>query len=234
MKGFYIVGGYPDREKFRECLFAVAENGFEFIEIGIPFSEPVADGPVISEAIHKAVANGVNIAEIMNDVREMKEKYPEIKAIVMTYANIINGYGEKAFSEAFGDILDGVIIPDVPTRMHFWMQERGLIIPIVPFVTPISRPLDIEDLKSVKTPFIYYISIMGVTGSDTKSSGADNGVLAGQLTGNPVITGFGIRTPQDAKNALDSTGGFVIGTEAVKRQGEPAELINYIEQFASL
>ncbi len=97
MKGFYIVGGYPDRARFRECLFAVAEKGFEFIEIGIPFSEPVADGPVISEAIHKAVANGVNIEEIMSDVREMKVKYPSIKAIVMTYANIINGYGEKSF-----------------------------------------------------------------------------------------------------------------------------------------
>lgn len=169
----------------------------------------------------------------MSDVREMKVKYPSIKAIVMTYANIINGYGEKAFTKDFGDILDGVIIPDVPTRMHFWLQERGLEIPIIPFVTPISRPHDIEDLKGIKTPpFIYYISIMGVTGSDTKSGDADNGVLAGELTGNPVITGFGIRTPEDAQNALDSTGGFVIGTEAVKRQDNPSEFIKYIEQFA--
>jgi len=234
MRGFYIVGGYPDRDKFRECLFAVAAKGFEFIEIGIPFSEPVADGPVISAAIHEAVAKGVNIAEIMSDVREMKEKYPAIKAIVMTYANIINGYGEKEFSKDFGDILDGVIIPDVPCRMQFWMQERGLTIPIVPFVTPISRRNDIESLKQVETPFIYYISIMGVTGSDTKSSGADNGVMAGELTGKPVITGFGIRTVDNAKNALKTTGGFVIGTEAVKRQGDPADFIKYIDQFAKL
>jgi len=231
MKGFYIVGGYPDRDKFRECLFAVAEKGFDFIEIGIPFSEPVADGPVISGAIHEAVAKGVNIDEIMGDVREMKEKYPAIKAIVMTYANIFNGYGEKAFTQNFGDILDGVIIPDVPLRMQEWIKERGLDIPIVPFVTPVSRMADIEALRGTDAPFIYYISIMGITGSDTKSKSADNGMAAGEITGKPVVTGFGIRTPEDAKKALDTTGGFVIGTEAVKRQGDVEEFIKYISQF---
>lgn len=234
MRGFYIVGGYPDREKFRECLFAVAEKGFEFIEIGIPFSEPVADGPVISEAIHEAVEKGVDIKEIMSDVREMKVKYPEIKAIVMTYANIFTSYGEKAFSEDYEDILDGVIIPDVPLRMQSWMKESGLTIPIVPFVTPVSRVGDIESLKGTDSPFIYYISIMGITGSDKKSSSADNGITAGELTGKPVVTGFGIRTPEDAKKALESTGGFVIGTEAVKRQGNTSEFKRYIGEFEGL
>jgi tryptophan synthase alpha chain len=234
MKGFYIVGGYPDREKFRRCLFAVAEKGFEFIEIGIPFSEPVADGPVISEAIHKAVAKGVNIAEIMSDVREMKEKYPAIKAIVMTYANIFTGYGEKKFSKDFGDILDGVIIPDVPCRMQFWMRERGLTIPIIPFVTPISRSGDIEALRGTDAPFIYYISIIGITGSDAKSSTADNGIMAGKITGKPVVKGFGIKTAKDASKALSETGGFVIGTEAVKKQGDPDEFIRYISQFEKM
>lgn len=234
MKGFYIVGGYPDREKFRECLFAVAEKGFEFVEIGIPFSEPVADGPVIAGAIHECVAEGVNIKEIMADVKEMKKKYPHIKAIVMTYANIFTGYGEKQFTDDFGSFLDGLIIPDVPYRMQYWMKERGLDIPVVPFVTPVSRPSDIDALKDVETPFIYYISIMGITGSDTKSSGADNGVKAGELTGKPVITGFGIRTPEDAKAALSSTGGFVIGTEAVKRQKDPEEFKKYIDLFTGL
>lgn len=234
MKGFYIVGGYPDREKFRECLFAVAQQGFEFVEIGIPFSEPVADGPVIAGAIHEAVKNGVNIKEIMADVREMKQKYPAIKAIVMTYANIFTGYGEDNFTKDFGDILDGVIIPDVPLRMQPWLQERGFGIPVVPFVTPVSRQADIAALDKVETPFIYYISIMGITGSDKKAGDADNGIRAGEITGKPVVTGFGIRTPEDAKKALEATGGFVIGTEAVKRQGNPAEFKDYTAQFAGL
>ncbi|MGD9808589.1 MAG: tryptophan synthase subunit alpha [Deferribacterales bacterium] len=234
MKGFYIVGGYPDRDKFRDCLFSVAEQGFDFVEIGIPFSEPVADGPVICGAIHEAVAKGVNVDEIMSDVREMKEKYPNIKAIVMTYANIFTSYCEKAFTQRFADILDGVIIPDVPLRMQQWIKERGLEIPIIPFVTPVSRKEDIEALKGTDAPFIYYISIMGITGSDTKSKGADNGIKAGELTGVPVVTGFGIRTPEDAKKALSTTGGFVIGTEAVKRQGDVKEFREYISQFAGL
>lgn len=234
MKGFYIVGGYPDRDKFRECLFAVAEKGFEFVEIGIPFSEPVADGPVIAGAIHEAVAKKVDIKAIMADVREMKEKYPAIKAIVMTYANIFTGYGEKNFTKDFGDILDGVIIPDVPFRMQDWLKERGFDIPIVPFVTPVSRPQDIDALAGTAAPFVYYISIMGITGSDKKSRGADNGIQAGKVSGRPVVTGFGIRTPEDAEKALGTTGGFVIGTEAVKRQGDVKVFREYIEQFAGL
>jgi tryptophan synthase alpha chain len=180
------------------------------------------------------VANGVDIAEIMSDVREMKQKYPAIKAIVMTYANIFTGYGEKAFSEDFGDILDGVIIPDVPFRMQSWLKERGLTIPIVPFVTPVSREADIELLKCAEAPFVYYISVVGITGTDKKSGGADNGIKAGEVSGCPVITGFGIRTPEDAKSALSSTGGFVIGTEAVKRQDDPKEFIEYIDMFKDL
>jgi len=234
MRGFYIVGGYPDREKFRECLFAVAEEGFEFIEIGIPFSEPVADGPAISWAIHKAVADGVDIKEIMADVREMKEQHPEIKAIVMTYGNIFAGYGEKAFSDDFGDILDGVIIPDLPYRMQSWIRERGLTVPIVPFVTPVSRESDIAAIDGTEAPFVYYISVIGITGSDKKKSGSDSGVRAGEVTGKPVVTGFGIKTPHDAKRAVESTGGFVIGTEAVKRQNDPSEFRGYIRRFKDL
>lgn len=231
MRGFYIVGGYPDREQFRECLFAVASGGFEFIEIGIPFSEPVADGPVIAEAIHEAVAKGVDIKAIMDDVRDMKAEYPEIRAIVMTYANIFTGYGEKKFSEDFGDILDGVIIPDVPYRMLGWMKERGLTIPVIPFVTPVSRPADIALLEGTDAPFVYYISIMGTTGTSTAAGSADNGIKAGEVTGKPVVTGFGIRTPEDAERALASTGGFVIGTEAVKRQKNFKEFEEYINSF---
>ncbi len=231
MRGFYIVGGYPDREQFKKCLNAVAAEGFEFIEVGIPFSEPVADGPVIASAIHEAVMNGVDIEAIMADVREMKQKYPAIKATVMTYANIIHGYGEKRFSDDFGDILSGVIIPDLPTRMHYWMIEKGLSIPIIPFVTPVSRDEDIEAVKDTKAPFVYYISIMGVTGSDKKGAVNNRSETAKKLTGKPVVTGFGIRTKEDADRAIAATGGFVIGTEVVKRQKDFDSFCKYIAQF---
>lgn len=232
MRGFYIVGGYPDRQQFKKCLNAIAEKGFEFVEIGIPFSEPVADGPVIASAIHEAVVNGVDIDAIMADVREMKEKYPAIKAIVMTYANIIHGYGEKKFSDDFKDILSGVIIPDLPTRMHYWMTEKGLTVPIVPFVTPVSRDEDIDALQDTQSPFVYYISVMGVTGSDVAKEQNDRPERAQKVTGKPVVTGFGIKTPDDANKALKATGGFIIGTEAVKRQKDFAEFENYIGKFA--
>jgi tryptophan synthase alpha chain len=235
MKGFYIVGGYPNRELFRKCLFEIAGKGFEFVEIGIPFSEPVADGPVIAEAIHEAVTNGVDISEIMEDVREMKEKFPEIKAVLMTYANIFSGYGEKKFSEDFGSFIDGVIIPDLPLRMQSWIKDRGLTIPVIPFVTPISRTADIEGIKGTDAPFVYYISVMGVTGMGAKSgSNSDNAVLAGDVSGKTVVTGFGIRTVEDASKALDATGGFVIGTEVVKRQKDFESFKVYISQFTKI
>ncbi len=232
MRGFYIVGGYPDRQQFKKCLRLIAESGFEFVEIGIPFSEPVADGPVIASAIHEAVMNGVDIDAIMADVREMKAEFPAIRAIVMTYANIIHGYGEKRFSDDFADILSGVIIPDLPTRMHYWMTEKGLEIPIVPFVTPVSRDEDIELISGTQAPFVYYISIMGVTGSDKKKRADNRPEKAAKLTGKTVVTGFGIKTPEDAAKALSATGGYIIGTEAVRRQKDFREFSEYIKQFA--
>jgi len=234
MRGFYIVGGYPDRELFRKSLLHIAEKGFEFVEIGIPFSEPVADGVVIAEAIHEAVTKGVDISEIMEDVRFVKEKYPDIKAIVMTYSNIFTGYGAKEFSNDFGDIIDGIIIPDLPMRMHFWMKERGLSIPLIPFVTPVSRNEDIAMVRGTDAPFVYYISVMGVTGGDAETSGSDNAFAASEFTIKPVIKGFGIKTVEDAEEAIETVGGFVIGTEAVKRQKDFDEFSSYIDQFSGI
>jgi tryptophan synthase alpha chain len=222
MKGIYIVGGYPDRETFFKCVQIIENNNFDFIEIGIPFSEPVADGPVIMSALNKVIASGVSVYDILEDIKKLQGT--KLKVYVMTYSNIVYGYGIKKFSEDFGLLLKGIILADVPNRMHNFFYERGLEIPIIPFVTPESREQDIQLLKESRADFIYYIGIRGITGQDLKDNTFQEfqAQLAKikKITDKPVIIGFGIKSSQEAKAALEQADGFVIGTAAVAVQDD--------------
>ena len=109
MKGIYLAGGYPDSATFMECFRAVDSGGFDFIEVGIPFNDPIADGPVIADAIHASLKNGITPDTVMNDILSVRNS--GIKKYVMTYANIIYSYGIKKFSDRLSGCLDGVIIP---------------------------------------------------------------------------------------------------------------------------
>ncbi|OHD67767.1 MAG: tryptophan synthase subunit alpha [Spirochaetes bacterium RBG_16_49_21] len=232
MRGIYLVGGYPDRETFNECVHSVIESGFDFLEIGIPFNDPIADGPVIARAIHEALENGAAPDQVMDDILLLKNT--EIKKYVMTYANVVYSYGIKKFSGKMADYLDGVIIPDLPNRMSRLFYDNGFDIPVVPFATLETRLSDIDMINRSKSEIIYFVGVRGITGA---SGNLESSELLEKIrmlkdnTDKKVIIGFGIKTRDDAVRALRIGDGFVVGTEAVKRQKKPDELKSYLNSL---
>jgi tryptophan synthase alpha chain len=230
MKGIYIVGGYPNLNDFEEILKIADNSDIDFIEIGIPFNDPVADGPVIASAIQKVVDNKTSL----NDLIKIIKKYRNKTLLAMTYANIIYDYGYQKFSNDFEEIFDGLIIPDIPNKYHEKIQKEGLKIPLVPFVTPETRESDLEKLSSVKSPFIYYVGVRGVTGGKANydlEQMNENIQNIKKHTNKPVIIGFGIKTKEDTEKVMTVADGFVVGTEIVKLQDNSLKFKDLLDKL---
>jgi tryptophan synthase alpha chain len=232
MRGIYLVGNYPDRDTFVRCFDAVISAGYEFAEIGVPFSEPVADGPVIASAVQEALDSGVKARDVLAGIRELKKG--SAKLYVMTYANIIYNYGLEKFSADFKDLLDGVIIPDLPNDFHKFFYDKGFDVPVVPFVTPESRVEDIRKAAEGNAEFIYFIGIRGITGGSVDLSSPEITERVKQIksiTDKKIVMGFGIKTREDADKAMKTADGFVVGTAAVLLQKEPAKYAEYVKSL---
>ena len=232
MKGVYIVGGYPDRDTFKECVKAVAESGFDFIEIGIPFNDPIADGPVIVQAINDAVSKGITAEMILEDIAFLKDY--DIKIYIMTYANIVYSHGISKFSDSINGLVSGLIIPDLPNRLHSYFYDHGLKQSIIPFATLESGDEDLVDINTLKGDFVYFIGVRGITGSKSnmKSEELINKINSVKKRADKkIILGFGIKDRDDVAEALAISDGFVIGTEAVRRQNDIATFRSYISKL---
>ncbi|OHD65007.1 MAG: tryptophan synthase subunit alpha [Spirochaetes bacterium RBG_13_51_14] len=232
MKGIYLAGGYPDTNTFRDCFHAVATSGFDFIEVGIPFNDPIADGPVIARAIHDSLGNGVTPDQVMNEIHSLRNS--NIKKYVMTYANIIYSYGIKKFSDRLTGLLNGIIIPDLPNRMAHLFHENGLDIPIVPFATLETRESDLVMMNRSGSEIVYFIGVRGITGAQSNFESPElvhKIRMIKENTDKKVVIGFGIKTGEDARQALKIGDGFVVGTEAVRRQRDPEALRDYLRSL---
>jgi tryptophan synthase alpha chain len=155
----------------------------------------------------------------------------DIKKYIMTYANIIYSYGIESFSTRMNGHVQGIIIPDLPNRMAKLFYDNNFGIPIVPFATLETRESDIELMDSSRSEFIYFVGLRGITGA---AADFGTGEFTGKVdllrkkTSKKIVIGFGIKTAEDAEQALALGDGFVVGTEAVKRQGDPETLEEYI------
>ena len=233
MKGIYLAGGYPDRPTFKKCAQAVARCGFDFIEIGIPFNDPIADGPVIARALYASISGGTTPEQVIEDIRDLDGL--KIRKYAMTYANIVYSRGIRSFSEDLKGSLDGVIIPDLPNRMARMFCDQGLEVPIVPFATLETRQPDIELMNASKSGIIYFVGVRGITGSASNFSSpelAEKAALLKKHSSKKIIIGFGIKTAEDARQAMEIGDGFVVGTEAVRRQEDPEELEKYLRSLS--
>ena len=235
MKGIYLVGGYPDRDAFKERLATIQSMGFDFVEIGLPFSDPVADGPVIAGAMEQVLAAGTSVDDILTDMAAVPvngcDRY------LMTYANVVYRYGTALLAERVNGNVKGIILPDVPVRMQPVMANLGLNVPQVPFVTPESRAEDLAVIGKQTPPFIYFIGVRGITGgAATPETPAVRKQVAAirRQSGAPVVLGFGIRTAEQAAAALKVADGFVIGTAAVEKQHDKDLYREYLEDIANI
>lgn len=217
----YIMAGDPDLDTTEKNVMMLEECGADIIELGVPFSDPLADGPTIQRAAERAMAAGVTMKKTIEFVKELRCK-TKVPIILMTYYNPVFRYGEERFVEdAVNAGVDGVIIPDLPPEEAVGLVRlsRKAGLDTIFLVAPTSDEARIKKIVSASSGFVYYVSMTGITGSEltlhhTFSSHINK---VKQLTDKPVAVGFGVSTPEDAKNISLIADGVIVGSAIVKK-----------------
>ena len=219
----YLTGQDPDDETSRRLLFAAAEAGADIIELGVPWSDPSADGKAIQAAIHRALAAGGGMTKSLAACRALREKHPDVGIVLFGYANPVIVMGAEAFAKAAHDAgADGVLCVDYPAdedaELTTALRRQGL--DFVPLLAPTSTPPRINVAAKVASGFIYYVSLTGITGTalaDMEEPRAKVAAIKARTGGDlPVAVGFGIKTPGAARAVASFADGVVVGTAAVE------------------
>lgn len=231
----YFPLGYPDLATSIDVIEALAKNGADLIEVGLSFSDPLADGPVIQKATQVALENGITVKKSLEAVKELRKRGVDIPLVLMGYYNPMLAYGlEKFICDAIEAGADGFIVPDLPMEEsdEFHLAQSGAAgeveAPLIPMLAPTSSPDRMEMIARNAKGFIYLVSVIGVTG-ERKSVSEGLGELISRVrehTPVPVCVGFGISTPEQAKEVGKMADGVIVGTACVRTIGEsetPAE-----------
>lgn len=230
----YMTAGLPDMDKTVDIIKAQAEAGVDVIELGIPFSDPIADGPVIQDASYRSIEKGTNLTKVFDAVAKMR-KDCEVPIVFMMYFNTVLHYGVEAFVKKCRDTgVDGLIIPDMPYEEQYeireYLNEQSPI--LIQLVSPVSKeriPMLVKDAKG----FIYCVSSMGVTGqgADFHSDLSSYLKEVKQIAEVPVMMGFGIRTAADIKQQKDIIDGAIVGSAFIKLMEENQYDLNVIAEY---
>jgi tryptophan synthase alpha chain len=215
----FITCGDPDLETTEKLVQAAAANGADLIELGIPFSDPTAEGPVIQAANQRALATGVTTDKVFDLVRRLRQTVT-IPMVFMTYANVVFSYGAERFAAACEDIgIQGIILPDVPfeEKAEFDPVCKAHGLELVSLIAPTSENR-IAMIAAQASGFVYCVSSLGVTGV-RKEITTDVGHmvrLVKQAKDIPCAIGFGISTPEQAKKMAASADGVIVGSAIMK------------------
>jgi tryptophan synthase alpha chain len=216
----FITCGDPDLDTTKSIVKEMAARGADLIELGIPFSDPTAEGPVIQEANIRALSGGTTTDKIFQMVRELRQDV-QIPMVFMTYANVVFSYGtEKFISLAAEAGIDGLILPDVPyeERADFAPTCEKYGLDLISMIAPTSEDR-ISMIAKEATGFIYVVSSLGVTGTRTKIT-TDIGHIVRIIrenTDTPCAVGFGISTPDQAARMTQFADGAIVGSAIVKQ-----------------
>jgi tryptophan synthase alpha chain len=226
----YFPVGYPDYEASLDAITAMAEAGVDGFEIGMPFSDPLADGPTIQAATQRALENGTNVASCLLAVRDLRQRGIVQPMLLMGYLNPILAYGLEAFvTEAKAAGADGFIVPDLPPEeaadLAGVCAREGLA--LVFFLAPTSSPERIRLVAERATGFIYVVSITGITGA---RSALPEGLTVfiervRAETDQPLVLGFGISQPEHARAMNGLVDGFIVGSALVRAGAEGTEAV---------
>ena len=215
----FVTCGDPDLETTGAIVRAAVENGADLIELGIPFSDPTAEGPVIQDANLRALSGGVTTDKIFAFVKELRRDV-KIPLVFMTYANVVFSYGAERFFTACRDIgIDGLILPDLPyeEKEEFLPLCHRYGVDLISMIAPTSENR-IAMIAKEAEGFLYLVSSLGVTGvrSEIKTDLASIAEVVRQNTDIPCAIGFGISTPEQAKKLADLSDGAIVGSAIVK------------------
>lgn len=217
----FITAGYPGLEKTRELVVEFARRGVDIVELGVPFSDPMADGPIIQEASQESLKRGVNLNDILKLVKTLR-KDTDIPLCLMTYYNPIFCFGEEKFArKASGSGVDGVIIPDLPPEeaATFIESAKKYDLDIIFFLAPTSTKERMKFISGVSRGFIYYVSLTGVTGVRKKlpSDLINNLKAVKKNTRKPVCVGFGVSSAKQVRQIYKIADGVIIGSAIIRR-----------------
>ncbi|MGB9629395.1 MAG: tryptophan synthase subunit alpha [Thermodesulfobacteriota bacterium] len=235
----FIVAGDPDLEITEALVFKIAESGADMIELGLPFSDPIADGPVIQASSQRALKKGVNLNDIFHLTGRLNGI--DIPLVIMTYFNPILRFGLGDFAKRSRDCrIDGVIIPDLPPEeAGAWISEaRRVNLDTIFLLTPRSSEERIRKINRLSRGFIYYVSVEGVTGMRERLS-PDLEMEVKRIKGHtkkPVCVGFGISNPLQVKEIGHFADGVIIGSAIIKIIEENLKdhrLFQRIQEFIS-
>lgn len=235
----FLTCGDPDLETTAAAVRAAAENGADLIELGIPFSDPTAEGPVLQGANLRALRGGVTTDRIFGLVRELRRDVT-VPLVFMTYANVVFSYGTDRFLAACREVgIDGLILPDVPfeEREEFLPFCRRYGVDLISLIAPTSAHR-IAKIAREAEGFLYIVSSLGVTGtrSEITTDLAAMVEVVRQNTHIPCAVGFGISTPEQAKRMAEVSDGAIVGSAIVKLleqygKDAPRQIGAYVKQM---
>ncbi|MCC8073813.1 MAG: tryptophan synthase subunit alpha [Clostridiales bacterium] len=235
----FVTAGDPNMEVSEEIILSMASAGCDLIEIGIPFSDPIAEGPVIQEANLRSLSQGTTTDKVFELTKKISSKV-DIPLVYMTYLNVLFKYGYDKFLQNAKDAgISGVIIPDMPFEEKNELQcvAEKYDIEVVSLIAPTSEDR-IKTIASEAQGFVYAVSSLGVTGtrSEIKTDLKSITDAVKSATDIPVAIGFGINTPEQAKKYAAIADGVIVGSAIVKiiaeyKENAPKHVYNYVKEM---
>ncbi|MCO6498041.1 MAG: tryptophan synthase subunit alpha [Chitinophagaceae bacterium] len=218
----YFTAGYPELESTNEILTALADNGVDMIEIGMPYSDPLADGPVIQHSSSVAIANGMTIAKLFEQLGKLKLSR-EVPLLLMGYLNPVIQYGFENFCRDASAVgISGLIIPDLPLReyrLEYEVITKKYGLSFVFLITPETSEERIREIDNLSDGFIYAVSSSSVTGRATDESRKEDYFkrIGAMNLKNPVVVGFGVKDKATFEHACKYLNGAISGTAFINQ-----------------
>jgi tryptophan synthase alpha chain len=239
----YVVNGDPYPEATLPVMHKLVEQGVDLIELGVPFSDPMAEGPVIQKGHERALVHNTSLTSTLNVVKEFRKTNQTTPIVLMGYANPVERYGYEAFAKAAAQAeVDGLLTVDLPpeevTVLKQALDANGL--DNIFLLAPTTKPERAKKIAAHASGFLYYVSLKGVTGAGHLDVAAVKAKLDefGQLTDLPVCVGFGIKDAVSAKAIAELADGVVIGSVLVEKMGSmatntPAEIATAVGEIVN-
>ena len=237
----YVCAGDPNPELTTKLFLTLEEAGADLIELGVPFSDPIADGPTIQRASERALRHRISLQQILEMVVTLR-KQTDIPIVLMSYYNPIFRMGEETFCKAAQNAgVDGIIVPDLPPEQAQSLLEIApqYNLATIFLVAPTSPPERMQLIASVSTGFIYCVSVTGVTGARAMLSDEVKPMIAElrKHTDKPISVGFGISTPEQAAQVAQIADGVIVASAIInvaeENMDDETKLLAAVKKFAS-
>jgi tryptophan synthase alpha chain len=217
----YLMAGDPGLAETEQLVLALEQAGADIVELGVPFSDPIADGPVIQQAAERALRNGTSLRQILASVKALRRR-TEIPIVLMVYYNSIHAMGIEAFCKAANAAgVDGLIVPDMPPDEAGPLKGPAAAagLRLVFLLAPTSTASRRIYVAKESQGFLYYVSLTGITGAKIENMAevGKNVEKIRKVTPTPIAVGFGVSTPEDAKKVAAMADGVIVGSAIVKQ-----------------